>query len=47
MPASTITEPTNARSRRTRASLLGATHAILKEEGFEALTMTAVAQRAG
>jgi AcrR family transcriptional regulator len=46
MPSSTITEPTNARSRRTRASLLAATHAILKEEGFEALTMTAVAQRA-
>jgi AcrR family transcriptional regulator len=44
---STITEPTNARSRRTRAALLGAAHAILEEQGFEALTMTAVAERAG
>ena len=42
-----ITEPTNARSRRTRAALLEAAHAILKEQGFEALTMTAVAKRAG
>jgi AcrR family transcriptional regulator len=43
----TITEPTNARSRGTRAALLAAAHAILKDEGFEALTMTAVAERAG
>jgi AcrR family transcriptional regulator len=43
----TITEPANARSRRTRAALLGAAHAILEERGFEALTMTAVADRAG
>jgi AcrR family transcriptional regulator len=42
-----ITEPLNARSRRTRAALLAAAHAILKEHGFEALTMTAVADRAG
>ena len=47
MASSTITEPTNARSRRTRAVLLEAAHAILKEQGFEALTMTAVANRAG
>jgi AcrR family transcriptional regulator len=47
MAPTTITEPTNARSRRTRAALLAAARAILQEEGFEALTMTAVAQRAG
>lgn len=47
MAPSTITEPTNARSRRTRAALLAAAHAILRDEGFEALTMTAVAERAG
>jgi AcrR family transcriptional regulator len=46
MASSTITQPTNARSRRTRAALLEAAHAILKEQGFEALTMTAVAKRA-
>jgi AcrR family transcriptional regulator len=44
---STITEPTNARSRRTRAALLAAARALLEEQGFEALTMTAVAERAG
>ena len=43
----TITEPTNARSRRTRTALLASTRAILEEQGFEALTMTAVADRAG
>jgi AcrR family transcriptional regulator len=43
----TITEPTNARSRRTRAALLAAARAILEELGFEALTMTEVAERAG
>jgi AcrR family transcriptional regulator len=43
----TIAEPSNARSRRTRAALLRAAHAILQEQGFEALTMTAVADRAG
>jgi AcrR family transcriptional regulator len=47
MASNAITEPTNARSRRTRAALLDAAHAILKEQGFEALTMTAVAERAG
>src|SRR5919109_591790 len=44
---STITQPANARSRRTRAALLAAARAILEEKGFEALTMTAVAERAG
>jgi AcrR family transcriptional regulator len=47
MATGTITEPANARSRRTRAALLSAAHAILEAEGFEALTMTAVAERAG
>src|ERR687895_426088 len=47
MTSSTIVQPTNARSRRTRAALLTAAHAILQEHGFEALTMTAVAERAG
>ncbi|HEU5155723.1 MAG TPA: helix-turn-helix domain-containing protein [Streptosporangiaceae bacterium] len=47
MAPTSISEPVNARSRRTRATLLAAAHAILKEEGFEALTMTAVAARAG
>jgi AcrR family transcriptional regulator len=46
MAQSTIAEPSNARSRRTRAALLTAAHAILQEQGFEALTMTAVADRA-
>ena len=39
-------EPTNARSRRTRAALLASARAILEAQGFEALTMTAVADRA-
>jgi AcrR family transcriptional regulator len=47
MATSAISDPTNARSRRTRAALLSAAHAILEERGFEALTMTAVADRAG
>src|SRR5688500_6249391 len=47
MARNTISEPTNARSRRTRAALLAASRAILEEEGFEALTMTAAAERAG
>jgi AcrR family transcriptional regulator len=42
-----IPEPINARSRRTHAALLDAAHTILEDEGFEALTMTAVAERAG
>ena len=47
MAQRTIVEPSNARSRRTRAALLTAAQAILEEQGFEALTMTAVADRAG
>ncbi|HEX6470038.1 MAG TPA: helix-turn-helix domain-containing protein [Streptosporangiaceae bacterium] len=39
--------PANARSRRTHAALLAAAHDILKQRGFEALTVTAVAERAG
>jgi AcrR family transcriptional regulator len=47
MASETITEPANARSRRTRAALLDAARAQLEEHGFAALTMTAVAERAG
>jgi AcrR family transcriptional regulator len=47
MTPRTISEPSNARSRRTRAALLSAARAILEDQGFEALTMTAVADRAG
>jgi AcrR family transcriptional regulator len=42
MPA--IDQPTNVRSRRTRAALLAAARRILEEEGFDALTMTRVAE---
>ncbi|GAB3406799.1 TetR/AcrR family transcriptional regulator [Flindersiella endophytica] len=42
-----IEVPGNSRSRRTRQALLAATRAILEESGFEALTMQAVAERAG
>ncbi|MGH9225010.1 MAG: TetR/AcrR family transcriptional regulator, partial [Acidimicrobiales bacterium] len=47
MAARPIEHPTNARSRRTRAALLASTRSILEREGFEALTMHAVAERAG
>jgi AcrR family transcriptional regulator len=47
MALDAIKEPTNARSRRTRASLLAAARTILDEHGFEELTTTAVAERAG
>ncbi|HEX5193726.1 MAG TPA: helix-turn-helix domain-containing protein [Solirubrobacteraceae bacterium] len=47
MKAGPIAEPTNARSRRTRAALLAAARTILEHDGFEALTMTAVAERVG
>jgi AcrR family transcriptional regulator len=40
-------EPTNARSRRTRAALLDAARALLEREGPEALTMGRLAERAG
>jgi AcrR family transcriptional regulator len=39
--------PRNARSRRTRLALLAAARSLLEEHGFEALTMAAVAERAG
>jgi AcrR family transcriptional regulator len=39
--------PRNARSRRTRAALLDAARALLEQDGFEALTMAAAADRAG
>src|SRR5688572_3175741 len=42
-----VTAPSNARSRHTRSALLAAARAILEDEGFEALTMAAVAARAG
>lgn len=45
--ARSIVEPRNVRSERTRAELLAAMRSLLEEEGFEALTMSAVAQRAG
>jgi len=40
-------EPTNARSRRTRAALLDAARALLEQDGPEALTMGRIAERAG
>ncbi|HSO53579.1 MAG TPA: TetR family transcriptional regulator, partial [Actinomycetes bacterium] len=42
-----IDRPQNARSRRTRAALLAAARSLLEEQGAEALTMAAVAERAG
>ncbi|TDD05123.1 TetR/AcrR family transcriptional regulator [Nonomuraea deserti] len=42
-----IDDPHNARSRRTRDALLAATREILESDGFDALTMAEVAQRAG
>lgn len=46
MTPRTIALPSNARSRRTRSALLAAARSILEEQGFDALTMTAVAKRA-
>lgn len=43
----TIREPQNARSRRTSAALLAATRELIEQQGFDALTMAAVAERAG
>jgi AcrR family transcriptional regulator len=40
------TGPTNARSRKTREALLAAARAIIEDEGFDALTMARVAERA-
>lgn len=42
-----IAEPRNARSRRTSAALLRAARELIEQEGFAALTMAAVAARAG
>jgi AcrR family transcriptional regulator len=39
--------PANARSRRTRARLLAAARELLERDGFDALTMAAVADHAG
>lgn len=44
--AKSISEPLNARSRRTYEALLSATRTVIEEDGFEALTMAAVADRA-
>ncbi len=43
----TIEEPLNARSRRSRAALLDATRELISAGGFDALSMAAVAERAG
>jgi AcrR family transcriptional regulator len=45
--ATTIGQPQNARSRRSRAALLDATRALIEERGFDGLTMAAIAERAG
>ena len=42
-----IAKPQNARSRRTAEALLAAARAIIEEDGFDSLTMAAVAERAG
>jgi AcrR family transcriptional regulator len=44
---SVIEQPRNARSRRTAQALLSAARALLETQGFEAMTMAAVADRAG
>lgn len=46
MPNS-ITQPENARSRRTRAAVLEAARELIAERGFAATTMAAVAEQAG
>jgi AcrR family transcriptional regulator len=43
----TIEQPQNARSRRTGAALLSAARELIEQDGFAALTMAAVAERAG
>lgn len=45
--AKAIVLPQNARSRRTAEALLSAARAIIEGDGFESLTMAAVAERAG
>lgn len=47
MALQTIPKTANARSRRTRAALLAAARSLLESQGLEALTMTALADRAG
>lgn len=42
-----IEQPTNARSRRTRAALLDGARSILETQGFNELTMAAAADSAG
>ncbi|GAA4105086.1 TetR/AcrR family transcriptional regulator [Actinomadura miaoliensis] len=42
-----IDAPRNARSRRSRAALLRAARELIEERGVEAVTMAAVAERAG
>jgi AcrR family transcriptional regulator len=44
---SVIEQPRNARSRRTAQALLSAARELLEAQGFEAMTMAAVADRAG
>lgn len=44
--AETISEPANARSRRTRRKLLDSARQILEQDGFPALSVTAVAEGA-
>jgi len=46
MASPKISEPANARSRRTRALLLATARAILERDGFQALTIAAVAEQA-
>jgi AcrR family transcriptional regulator len=46
-PVASVQQPLNARGRRTRAALLAAARALLEEAGFAALSMAAVAERAG
>src|SRR4029450_11475500 len=46
-PLKLIDPPRNARSRRTGAALLRAARELIEQDGFAALTMAAVAERAG
>jgi len=47
VPVKSLSQPTNARGRRSHVELLAAARKILETDGFEALTMAAVAERAG
>jgi AcrR family transcriptional regulator len=42
-----IDVPQNARSRRTREALIKAARALMEDEGFDAVTLAAVADKAG